>query len=918
MPQVVGSWLAGSYDNDRSVARAAQDSLQQVFSSPEKLQNVRKAYQQPILEYCRDAVLNETPQTLSDERSVSPDDAAAKYTRVIATSIAVVTSLLTELKPEDVAKQQSFYDELVQSPKLWDFASYSDATVRRAVHRFLRVLVSSQNNTLPSHLDTLSTSYLYKGLHADQTGSSFDYTEALVALTIAFPTVWTENYKGKKPVIHRLRQFLKNGSQGGPASFWDNIAKLIQKIPRSALGGADDAIELLSAVRTGINRREELRTNIAIAFNAYIDVAAALSVSLSEVDQQKLASAALLPLLSQFIKPVPENSDWTVPGPQAAVVISKVMQMSSVVPLLESEWKRISEQLVEDVKTSLPEQSKDFDRSQKAVSDEGQRWASVQCEILTKIASPELRSVFTQSVHDVVSECLEVLKTRNGKPYGAAGVVDSVVRLSGGNFFGSKEVTNLVATFVKQDLPRLFPSPSCSKLAPILYAFSNEVWFQDAWTHTLRTVLNIPDSVSRSLALRELVAPSHVPKDFQLAASSADLQSYLARQSHLAIEGTSDWSVISHVLKNPVNVLAPATTEDILASMTEALTIEDKAANALHGFEEISKQNAAILKEFMSNSEGSTLLPKLLFLAESPNDDVARTASSLNSILQSAIMQGGAGSQQTMFEVIQNGLNEASSNSVSVHTLLDLAKGILTHTAESEEQRTIVERLLPDPTRWNEALRRHLQLAPQPALAVTNSLGGAVYLVSSEAADVSAENPVSADTDGYSVALRMAVYTTKMIKTADVYKYMTADQRADLFRELMLSVQLANDNLGLAGSNSLWTASTPDVENEMLDFVSDAQSLINEWLRACNTWSSAEAHSSGNVFVKSAIDHLLSDATGRSAFAFHNARAYSVAVTELVDTHGWQKKDEEQMENQLRTLHRSKGLSYVLHVYDSC
>jgi len=164
----------------------------------------------------------------------------------------------------------------------------------------------------------------------------------------------------------------------------------------------------------------------------------------------------------------------------------------------------------------------------------------------------------------------------------------------------------------------------------------------------------------------------------------------------------------------------------------------------------------------------------------------------------------------------------------------------------------------------------------------------------------------------------MALYVTKMIKSTDVYKYTTADRRADVLKELILSVQLANDNLGLAGSNSLWTAPTPDVENEMLGFVSDAQSLINEWLRACNAWSSADAHSSDHAFVKSAVDRYLSDATGRSAFALHNARAYSVAVTELVDMHGWQKKDEEQMENQLRTLRRSKGPSHFLHAYDAC
>ena len=84
MPKSVAAWLCGLYDSDRAVIEATQNSLRQVFTTPEKIQNIRKAYQQPILEYCRDAVDKESVATLSDERTVSADDAQAKYSRVIS------------------------------------------------------------------------------------------------------------------------------------------------------------------------------------------------------------------------------------------------------------------------------------------------------------------------------------------------------------------------------------------------------------------------------------------------------------------------------------------------------------------------------------------------------------------------------------------------------------------------------------------------------------------------------------------------------------------------------------------------------------------------------------------------------------------------------------------------------------------
>ena len=94
MPKLVGAWLAGLYDNDRPVAKATRDSLKNVFPTEEKIRSIWKVYQSAILEYSRDAILRETIQSLSDERTVSPDDAEAKYARVVGTCISVVTNML--------------------------------------------------------------------------------------------------------------------------------------------------------------------------------------------------------------------------------------------------------------------------------------------------------------------------------------------------------------------------------------------------------------------------------------------------------------------------------------------------------------------------------------------------------------------------------------------------------------------------------------------------------------------------------------------------------------------------------------------------------------------------------------------------------------------------------------------------------
>lgn len=96
MSRVVGAWVAGQYDNDRLVARSAQDSLARVFPTEEKRLMLWRAYQSALLRYVDDAALQQTAQTLSDERTISPDDSMAKHVRVAASAIFVLRNVISE------------------------------------------------------------------------------------------------------------------------------------------------------------------------------------------------------------------------------------------------------------------------------------------------------------------------------------------------------------------------------------------------------------------------------------------------------------------------------------------------------------------------------------------------------------------------------------------------------------------------------------------------------------------------------------------------------------------------------------------------------------------------------------------------------------------------------------------------------
>lgn len=147
MPKICPPWLAGLYDNDKIVSKAAQEALSTTFSTEEKLLGLRKAFQQSILQYCADVIQNETVDSLSDARTVSTDDAEAKYARTVATCICLLQDLIQTLPSKDRERHQSLYHDIFSSEKLWTFISDKDPfLVKSTCKVFQTYLVQVEGN----------------------------------------------------------------------------------------------------------------------------------------------------------------------------------------------------------------------------------------------------------------------------------------------------------------------------------------------------------------------------------------------------------------------------------------------------------------------------------------------------------------------------------------------------------------------------------------------------------------------------------------------------------------------------------------------------------------------------------------------------------------------------------------------------
>ena len=226
-----------------------------------------------------------------------------------------------------------------------------------------------------------------------------------------------------------------------------------------------------------------------------------------------------------------------------------------------------------------------------------------------------------------------------------------------------------------------------------------------------------------------------------------------------------------------------------------------------------------------------------------------------------------------------------STDYYSVDSLIEQASK-LHRQASDEDRSTVAAQIVPDSALWSAAIEPFLSVVPNPALAMTSPLGGAVYMVDRVSADTGVQLTVEVprDHNGYSPALRMAIYALGMLGNSDVFQLLSTEQRTDTVSYLILVLNLANDNHGLHGANDLWNIYDSEVEEDMSQFVSQTQALIASWLKlgpSSDSRSSLEAEA-----LHGAQHSFVAASRGLSAVAYNNAQALSLLQSEISELHG--------------------------------
>lgn len=902
LTQLSGPWLAGVYDTDRAAGKAASDALAIVFPTQDKIDGLRRTFQESILQYSKDALLNETVQTLSDERAVSTDDAQATHARVLATSIAVVSSLLEHLQTDEISKQSPTYEMIFSEKKLWDTATHSDGSVRKAMHRLARVCLHKQNALVNDNLKLASHAYIYKGLTSDQTGSASDFAQTLDLLTRSSPTVWTDAYNEKKPAVSRLRQCVKNGSHSGASSFWDAMSSVFRNLPSQVLPTSyDEVTDLLAAARDGVGKREE-RLNASSSWPAYFTLVDVGIQSLSDKDCDKILEEYALPLIRQYVCPSDKTAQWSIAGAKAAPTVSKVTLVKRICPLLESRWESLADQVIELAKTSQPEQSKDFDTSQKQVATAGDRWASLQRELFKQSDGlpDSVTAIFEIANTKILKENISLLKARNGKPYGAAAVIDHQLQACGSNLLSHEEFRTSLVDFLVNDLPSLVYSPSWKHLVRCMYTLASVPEFSKAFQNTLEAILEGKESDTQKIQALQTLFPSDTSQPaIELALESVRFQSYLAAISTSSVDASAT-DLLSSLMK--LGVAGSDTSDEILSNLTKGLSLSGPAVQInLAAFEKLVATNEQAVKAFMasSNAMGELLLPSVLRLEQSPDDATADKASSLSNRLTSAMGSAASGAK---YGVILQNLEKVSPASLPIDTVLDLVSKVGSEKADFEE-------LLPNNEIFYNAVVATVK-PPKASLALLSPLGGAVHLAQSEIAK--SAGAVEYDAEGLSQALRIAMYLARVLNRTELPETAAKDIASDLAL-MSICVLLAQDTTSILGANGLWKPNEAKaLEHEVMDFVVDANAVLRLHFE-----SAALGQDSEHAPLFSSFVELQEGAGNNSPMAYYAALAAVKAHQNVFELHGYTNEQAMTSGDRLKSIRSAKNtLALTSHIVE--
>ncbi|KAK2616896.1 hypothetical protein QQS21_000274 [Conoideocrella luteorostrata] len=879
VPKIVGPWLAGLYDRDRVVGRAASDGLSSFLTTPEKLTAFWVKCQPQILDFAIEAI-QESQDTLSDERSTTAEDAEAKYYRVVTFSLSLVLGLLQRVDDAGMTKFTDKYDEFFDEETVWKSIIFNDSAVRKTV---CQLLFSCLDRKLSYGTSTKARqAFVTGGLKSSHAGSALEYVRVLAKLTQQDASFWTTAATDKKSPLTRLQAFISKGSQGSPAKFWEVLDQLLALIPTDALD-LDTASKLLTSVKAGITNREEPRTNTSFSWKCFIDVARRSLAQLPNQSKIVFTRDHIFPLLEQFLFSTSDTP--SIPkGPNALSVIVEahlavVQSCSDVVQASAEEWHRLGFVLCTNISGSLPEVSSEYKSSQATIAEQGRRWFGLVGLIsdTMKHNGSNLPDQTTSPSYNIISQCTSLLESRNMKPFGAAQIIEYALSTCQHLFAddGGQRLVTFLSTVADDGFDKLATSASAKPLLSCLGIFSSlngrGEEYRNIWRAWVEAAFKVTNHQARNAALSGLLSQDKVAT---LARANKTLQETLYLQALDTLDAKDDaWELLETAIINEAmsDDVGCRLGSDLVGRLSKPTHPSEPT---LRMIEMIARSNPSVFCEGPIHTE---LVAQLLSSFEINDVPIAPRVGAILSILNDQT-QG----KLPVVEIIQANLEQAEPQSLSIQTLVSQAKSAIDTKAASWED------ILPNTNIWMSNFAPLWETSTNPALSIMSSIGGAVSLPHTTNHGRAVPS-IPRDRDGRSIPARMALYTGGLLKNDLSSLQLPRQLQIELLFLQCLAAQLASDQIASMSCNGLWlTLDQVVARGEAEDTITWSKSLLDDLVQKADGWIASERKfdDPSSSIIHGLLELTMKESREMSFQGTYSARILSKLLQSLIEAHG--------------------------------
>ncbi|KAK0666777.1 hypothetical protein QBC41DRAFT_145935 [Cercophora samala] len=858
LPLFVGPWLAGTFDRDRRVSKAANEGLASFLQTKEKEEAFWKSVQTRALDYAT-ASLKETPTSLSDERSTTKQDSDAKYYRVAGASICLTLNLLTKRELDSLKDGLAAYLEV---DALWSLVKAEDPFVRRSFYQLIRSVLDKAPELLKPRLQQLGRALVADSFKATQSGSATDFVKALIALTRQYPQVWgTQQHP-----LQRLEKFVSSSSQGGSDEYWHALSELLSVVAEKLQSPPLDRVSaFLISIQKAISCRLGTSTGRHQAHALYAHVVTLYLPAL--VPNAEFVEDNISYLTRQFLHPKAEVS---MPSIQQPEILAQVWQAlvehpeSEVRKTAELQWQNIVEEFLSRVSNSLPEVSERYQASQLAVAAEGERWFSV----LSKFSQTTSLHNFAASSSTSIIQCaLDLLLRRNFKPFGCAAILQSAYRRCPDIYRDIDPTTTIFPAGENEQARALVTTPSLPYIISDLHETAGDR-LEEIWRGLFAASAQIPDRATSISAVKALIS---IPSTFKFVQDLHEGQQFIVSVwSEFARSDASApaWAQLAETSLD-FNTLTAESIQTITTTIIGLLEDPSSRASALHALDLVLRHGPE--SSVTDDDLSVRLITALLALTEISDTAVAEKAKGLFQLLQHRPTE-----TPPLSKILASQLHEAGPASLDVDTLV-------TQAVSAVQSKVLpAEHVFPSTVTWQTELAWFLD-APNPSLSLTSNMDGSYFLVQSS--ENAGKPSPGRDSRGRSSPARMALFTAKLLSSGVQLSSLPLEFQLELIYLLCVTNALAADQLALSQENRLWrNIRGQDTDDEIVEYTELASKEISNIVAASVNWRDLDM--SGDSLVERLVNFMLDTARGFNVAAFYTAKALAALLQALVKAHG--------------------------------